>query len=74
MSLYIVLYSNEYYEPGTYVEDIEGMLVQPMHMVKTEDGAYRPMYAYGIAYPRDKVRPYLLKLQNKGLDREVLRG
>ncbi len=72
MSLYIVIHENEYYERGIYVEDIEGMMVQPTHMVKDDDGSYIPMYSYGIAYPRDKVRKYILKIMKRGLDREVL--
>lgn len=71
MSVYVVIIENEYYKQGTYLEDIEGMLLQPMYMVETK-GRYLPMYPYGIAYPRDKVRKFILKLQNKGLDREAL--
>ncbi|MGW8177716.1 MAG: hypothetical protein ACWGQW_02810 [bacterium] len=73
MPLYIVVRDNEFFKRGEYVEDVELGHVQAHQMVKTEDGAWRPMYEKGFAVPKDKVKDCLLQIQNKGVDLDGVR-
>ena len=70
MPLYIVVRDNPYFKRGEFVEDVELNQVQAHQMVKTEDGAYRPMYAKGFAVPKSEVMDCLLQIKNSGVDHE----
>lgn len=73
MSLYIVVRDNPYWPLKTYVEDIDDRHVQAHTMQKTEDGAWRPFYPYGLLIPRSEVQDCLLRIQSKGADEEGIR-
>lgn len=68
MSLYVVISPNGPYKRGTYVEEVENGMVQPVQMV-ADNGRWIPMYHYGIVLPLPSVRDGLLHVQSKGLDK-----
>lgn len=82
MALYVVVRENDYFPLQTYVEDlidpteydpdfevdVPEQMVQPVRMVM-EGGRYIPMRNYGLAIPLSKVRPFLLRIQKRGIDK-----
>lgn len=77
MALYIVVRENPYFKRFSYVEDLDEdigePMVQPVQLV-AEYGRHIPMYNYGFAIPRKKVRKSLLRVQKLGVDMEGLKG
>lgn len=69
MGLYVVISPDcPYWEKGTFVEDGDDGCMQAVEVVM-EEGRMVPMGYMGLCVPEGPVRPYLMKVQRRGLDK-----
>ena len=64
MAKYYVLQENPFFKRGAIVEDDEDGMLQEVYMGREGAAGY-----IGFMFPLQTVRPYLVRLQNRGLDK-----
>lgn len=69
MAFYKVLLPNPFYKVGVFVEDDADGFLQEVYMGKTAETYHGPSGYMGLMYPLREVRPYLVKIQRRGLDK-----
>ena len=63
MGVYFVAVTNPYYKKGTFLLDSDEGFVQPTVMTKEGPSGYR-----GLMVPLSTIRPFLIKVQKRGID------
>lgn len=69
MAFYRVMLPNPFYKVGSFVEDDKEGFLQQIYMSNELEHYRGPAGYFGLMYPLREVRPYLLRIQKRGLDK-----
>lgn len=69
MAFYKVLRPNPFYKVGVYLEDDREGFVQQVYVSREAEHYHGPAGYFGLMYPLREVRPYLVEIRKRGLDK-----
>ena len=69
MALYKVLLPNPFFKPGGFVQSDEAGFVQQVYMSNEAEHYTGPAGFVGMVWPLREVRPFLVEIRQKGIDK-----